>query len=208
MRIAVIGAGSVGATLGRRFAGLGHQVAYAGSRPESTSAARAAEQTPGATTGDPGQVVIGADVVVLAVPWSAVAELVPALGDLEGAVLVDATNPIAPGLQLAVGGDTSGAEVVAGLATGARVVKAFNTVGWDVMADTTFEHGRPVLPVCGDDDDALAVVEQLATALGFEPIRLGGLAAARLSEPFALTWITLAGPRGHGRQIAFSLLRR
>lgn len=208
MRIAVIGAGSVGATLGRRFADLGHDVAYAGSRPASPSAAQAAAATPGATAGAPSEVVAGADVVVLAVPWSAVAEVVPALGDLGGAVLVDATNPIAPGLQLAVGVDTSGGETVAALATGARVVKAFNTVGWDVMADATFAGGRPALPVCGDDEDAVHIVSDLATALGFEALRLGGLRAARLSEPFALTWITLAGPMGHGRGLAFALLRR
>lgn len=208
MHIAVIGAGNVGATLGRRLGQLGHQIAYAASDPTSGSAARAAGETPGATVGPPAAAADGAEVVVLAVPWAAVAEVVPSLGDLDGAVLVDATNPIAPGLTLAVGGDDSGGEQVAALATGGRVVKAFNTVGWDVMADPSFDGGTPVLPVCGDDQGAVDLVADLAADLGFEPLHLGGMAAARLSEPFALTWITLAGPRGQGRGIAFGLLRR
>ncbi len=74
------------------------------------------------------------------------------------------------------------------------------------MRDPVY-HGRGTLmPICGDDTAAKARVRELAEALGFEVVDAGGLAAARLLEPLALLWISLA--RQHGRDIAFQLVRR
>jgi uncharacterized membrane protein len=106
---------------------------------------------------------------------------------------VDATNPLAPGLKgLAVGTHTSGAEELAKLAHGARVVKAFNTTGAENMADTTYPQGMPWMPVCGDDAQARERVMALATLLGFDAVDMGALRSARYLEPFAMAWIHLA----------------
>ncbi|MBL8056869.1 MAG: hypothetical protein JNK29_09240 [Anaerolineales bacterium] len=128
--------------------------------------------------------------------------------DLAGRVLVDATNPLAPGLQLALGHTTSGAEQVAAWAPGARVVKAFNTPGVENMADPHYAGQAATMLICGDDASAKAVVAGLAEALGFDVADLGGLPQARLLEPLALIWIQLAIGQKQGRGIAFRLLRR
>jgi predicted dinucleotide-binding enzyme len=129
--------------------------------------------------------------------------------DWQGKVLVDATNPLAPGLAgLTLGTTTSGAEELARLAHGARVVKAFNSTGAENMADTAYAGGVPMMPVCGDDDAARHRVMALSTLIGFEAVDMGPLMAARYLEPFAMTWIHLAFRQGMGRRFAFALLRR
>lgn len=207
MQIAVLGAGKVGSTLGRRLAALGHRVAYAARTPDSASALAAVAATPGATAGAPAEVAAEADVVLLAVPWAAAPDALAGAGDLDGRILVDATNPLGPGPSLVVAGDDSGGEAVARLAPGARVVKAFNTVGTPVMDDPVVGGVPAFLPVCGDAEPAGVVVE-LARALGFDAEVVGPLSAARLTEPFAALWITLAYQRGHGPGMAFGLHHR
>jgi predicted dinucleotide-binding enzyme len=143
------------------------------------------------------------------VPYAAVAPIATAIPDWHGKILVDATNPLAPGLAgLSIGTTTSAAEELAKVAHGARVVKAFNTTGAENMADPRYAGGLAVMPVCGDDADARQQVMALATLIGFEAVDCGGLAAARYLEPFAMTWIHLAIKQGHGRKFAFSILRR
>ena len=87
------------------------------------------------------------------------------------------------------------------------MVKIFNTVGFGVMADTSFPDGPVVMFYCGDDTGAKAIARDLAVQMGFEAIDAGPLRQARLLEPFALLWISLA-IGGHGRDIAFRLIKR
>jgi 8-hydroxy-5-deazaflavin:NADPH oxidoreductase len=149
-----------------------------------------------------------ADIVVLAIPWSALAGAVKGLGPLAGKILVDATNPLAPDLSLAIGHDDSAGETVARLAPGARVIKAFNTTGANNMADSRYGGGKLIMPVAGDDGDAKRVVMALAGDLGFEPIDTGPLAMSRYLEPMAMVWIKLAIAQKMGRNFGFALLRR
>lgn len=126
-----------------------------------------------------------------------------------GKVLIDATNPLLPNLAgLEVGTSSSGAELIASWAPGARVVKAFNTFGANVMATPEFGGARPVLFYCGDDGAAKSAVGELAEAIGFDAKDAGPLRQARLLEPFALLWISLAMAQGYGWDIAFQLLKR
>ena len=150
--------------------------------------------------------VAGADLVCLTVPWMAAQDAVQAAGDLTGKVLVDATNPIGPGMVLTHGPTDSGAEQVARWAPGARVVKAFNTIGMEVMANPQFATGHAVLWISGDDVAACEQVADVARAIGFEPVRLGPLSRARFQEPAALVWITATTTLG--RQFAWGVLRR
>jgi predicted dinucleotide-binding enzyme len=106
------------------------------------------------------------------------------------------------------GTTTSGGEQVASWARGARVVKAFNTVGSNIMENSTFDGHRPVMFYCGDDPEAKQVVKKLIVDLVFEPLDAGPLSQARLLEPVALLWITLALRYGLGREFAYELLRR
>lgn len=194
-RIAVIGAGNVGTALGSRLAEVGHEVVFGVRDPSG-------RDLPGEATGI-SESLERADVVLLAVPWAAMADVVGSVGDAGGAVIVDATNPFGP----AAPASGSGAEQVAAWTGSRRVVKAFNTTGFNVMADPGFGSERPVMPLAGDDADAKRVVSELAAAIGFDPVDAGPLANARHLESMAALWVHLARS-GEGREIAFALLRR
>jgi predicted dinucleotide-binding enzyme len=198
VRIAVVGAGKVGAALGRRL-GRDHEVVYGVREP--------AKYPDLGAVATPHEAVQGAGVVILAVPWPAVSEVVPGLGDLRDAVLVDATNPFAPDLA-GLAAEPSGGEIVAGLATGARLVKAFNTTGAGNLARPDYGPVRPWMPLAGNDPEAKETVADLAAGLGFDPLDVGPLEMARRLEELALLWVRLAYVEGHGPDLAFALLHR
>jgi hypothetical protein len=214
LRIAVLGAGNVGGTLGRRWAGLGHHVVFGVRRPDAgASSVKGGDALPAtARVASPADAVRNADVVLLATPWAAVqsalADAGAEHGALDGCVLIDATNPIGPGLSLLTGADgASGSEQVQTLAPKARVVKAFNTTGYDNMREPSYAGAASVMFYAGDDAAAKAVVERLVRELGFEAVDAGPLVRARQLENLALLWISLAFG-GLGRDIAFRLMRR
>lgn len=204
MRIAVIGAGNVGGTLGRRWAAAGHQVTF-GVREGSDVKGGAPAGTRTASVADACR---DAEVVELCTPWAAAPAAIAAMGDLTGKVLLDSTNPIAPGFRFDEGpSGQSGAERLAAVARGARVVKVFNTTGFQNMADPVYGGQPAVMFYAGDDAEAKAVAHRLAAELGFDPVDAGPLSRARELEHMALLWIALS-VSGHGRDIAFALMRR
>lgn len=194
MNIAIIGAGQVGSTLAAALTRRGHAV---------TLGVREPAKTPGAV--DPGRAVEGAEVVVLATPFAALADVVKATGPLAGKVVLDASNPLLPGLALAVGHSDSGTETLQRLVPAAKVVKCFNTVGVEIMANPVVGGQAATLFLCGDDAGARATAAGLARDLGFEPVDVGPLKNARLLEPAAVLWIHLAMVERLGRRIALRL---
>jgi hypothetical protein len=209
--IAVIGPGSVGGTLARRWLAAGHKVVLGARDPTAERVRLLVNQLgAGVRALPPAEAAAEAEVVVLATPWARTEAAVAACGELAGKILVDCTNPLSEDFQsLAVGHDRSGAELVAGWAgPGARVVKAFNCVGFNIMADPALADGPASMPVCGDDPQARAVVMGLAADIGFEPVDAGPLREARLLEPLALLWIRLSLAHGLGRDWAFRVARR
>lgn len=193
MRIGIIGKGSVGSTLGSRWESLGHEVRY-GSREPASSIRAAAEF---------------GEIIVLAIPWPAVPDAIAAAGDLHGKVLLDCTNPIRADFSgLDLGENGSAGEMIAELSLGAKVVKVFNTVGYNVMANPDFNGQAASMLYCGDDDEAKRITASLAYELGFAPIDAGLLSQSRWLESLAWLWITLAVKQGFGREIAFELIRR
>jgi predicted dinucleotide-binding enzyme len=210
MKIGIIGSGNVGGTLGTRWAQAGHEVIF-GSRNPTSEAMRQLTAKAGATAraASFSETLATAELLLLATPWPVTQAALEGLGDLAAKVLIDATNPLLPDLSgVECGTTTSGAERVANWATGAKVVKAFNTVGFDIMANPAFGGDRPVMFYCGDDAAAKKTVRVLVEQLGFEAVDAGRLSQARLLEPFALLWISLAYAGGLGREIGFKLLRR
>jgi predicted dinucleotide-binding enzyme len=148
-----------------------------------------------------------AQVIVLATPWQATREAVRTWGDLTGNIVIDCTNPLKSDFTgLEVGHTTSGAEQVASWAGGARVFKAMNQIGSNLMDDPKVPGGQPVMFVAGGAEGKTEVMS-LVRELGFDTIDAGDLVIARLLEPFAMLWIHLALRRGFGRDIAFALLR-
>jgi 8-hydroxy-5-deazaflavin:NADPH oxidoreductase len=214
MRIGVIGAGNVGGALGTGWARAGHEVRYgvrdAGDPAGDPKLAKLVAESGGrAAAASVAEAAAWGEAVALTVPWGAAKDAIASAGDLAGKVLLDCTNPLTKDLSgLAVGPDTSAGEQVAGWAQGAKVVKIFNTTGANNMADPRYGGEAATMLYCGDDAGAKETAARLAADLGFEPIDLGPLTRARLLEPFALLWITLAYPQGHGRNIAWKLLKR
>ncbi|HUA82762.1 MAG TPA: NADPH-dependent F420 reductase [Bryobacteraceae bacterium] len=210
MNIGIIGAGNVGGTLGRRWARNGHRVCFGSREPDSEKMrALLAEAGENATAASNAETASASEVLLVATPWDAAEKTLRASGNLAGKILIDATNPLLPGLDgLAVGGTQSAAELIAKSFPGAKVVKAFNTVGYNIMADPAFDHGRVAMFYCGDDSDAKKKVGGLIGELGFEALDAGPLRQARVLEPFALLWVSLALKYGYTREIGFQLLRR
>ncbi len=201
MKIAIIGAGNVGAALGKRFSEVGHDVVYGvrnPARPEYAIAGAKFETAPEATR--------DAEVVILAVPY-AVVEAALSGCDLTGKIVVDATNPLAmtdKGLALTAGFETSGAERLATAFPRAKVVKCFNSTGFGNMADAS----GSMMFACGDDPVAAETVRILAEEIGFDAIAIGDLSKSRLLEPLAMLWIHLASTTDLTRNFAFRIERR
>jgi NADPH-dependent F420 reductase len=210
MKIAVIGIGNVGGTLGTRWAGMGHDIVFGVREPTSPKVKSLLKLTENkARAASVSDAVASSDVVVLATPWAVVRDAIAVAGDLRGKVVVDCTNPIAENSSgLTVGTTTSAGEQVAQWAAGARVVKAFNTTGSSNMANPEYDEGRATMFICGDDPEAKETVSTLASDLGFDVCDSGPLQVARYLEPLAMVWIQLAYPQGLGRDIAFRLIKR
>lgn len=210
MKIAIIGIGNVGGALARSWGRKGHELILGVRNPRDDVALALSAETGGRLSA-PGGAASQADVVVLALPWSAAESAVKSLGNLTGKIVIDCMNPLAMvngALGLERGFSTSGGETVAGWLPGARVVKTLNQVGAEVMADNARMAHRPVMFMAGNDAAAKSVVAGLLAEIGFEPLDAGDLTKARLLEPFGMVWINQALLRGKGRDWAFAAVAR
>jgi hypothetical protein len=184
MQIGILGAGNVGLALGRRLVGAGHHVQLSATRdPQALKPVADGIGAEAVSVAD----ASAADVVVLAVPWPAVPDVLGPLPDWQGRILVDATNPFVNfnPLELADLKGRSASVVVAEQAPGARVVKAFNSIAMvDFEKGPQQGHAKRVLFVSGDDAPSKETVEDLITELGFAVIDLGALdEGGRMQEP-------------------------
>jgi hypothetical protein len=199
MRIAIIGAGNVGGGLGRAFAAEGHVIVFGVRDPDSAKTAEALGATPGATATSPALSVDGADVIVFALRWDAVADTVADLPPLEGRVVIDAMNRF--------GGDPdrSTTQDLADLLPGAHLAKAFDTIGFENFTTAHARRTPAAMFVAGDDPDAKRIAMDLATQIGFEAEDAGPLANAKALEEMARVWLALT--QVHGRRVGFALSR-
>ena len=210
MRIGVIGAGNVGGTLGRSWVQNGHDVMFGVPNPTAPKMLALLKDTGGkARAGGVAEAAAHGEVVVFATPWAATQDAVRQAGDLTGKVVLDCTDPLKEDLSgLTVGHTTSGAERVAAWASSGRVVKVFNTTGFENMAQPSYGGTAITMFFAGDDAQAKRVAAQLAQEMGFDPVDAGPLANARLLEPLGFLWIYLAVQQGHGTGIAYKLVHR
>jgi NADPH-dependent F420 reductase len=210
MKIAVIGIGNVGGTLGPAWAKAGHEVIFGVRNPASKKVQTLLENAgSNARATSVAEAAAGADIVLFATPWSATQDAVRAAGNLEGKIVVDCTNPIAPDLKgLTIGTTTSAGEQVAQWARGAKVVKAFNTTGSGNMANPLYESQPVTMFICGDDDKAKEMVAQLAKEVGFDTCITGPLYHARYFEAMAMLWVDMAYLQGRGPDFAYKILMR
>jgi NADPH-dependent F420 reductase len=209
VRIAILGAGNLGAPVAAAAVRAGHDVVVSASTVES---AEKAAGPAGARAGKSNaEAVRDAEVVLLAVPYPAVAGIVAQLGEaLSGKVVLDATNPLNEAYSdlasdLATSG-VSGAEQLQRRLPDASVVKAFNTI-------FASRHARPVEDgirldafIAGEDIAAMAKAAELASSLGYRVIDAGGLRMARALEEMAFLNIMLNARNGWAWQSAWKLV--
>ena len=210
MRIAILGSGNMGGALGHLFASAGHVVTYSFSRDPAKLERLAKSSGSRARAAAPADAVRDADVVVLAVLWQHMPRVLRSAGSLKGKVLIDCTNPLTLSDDaLAVGHRTSGAEIVAKRAAGARVVKAFNTTPSELLrAGVNVLPEQPAVCYCGDDVRAKRVTARLIRQLGYEPVNCGALLSARYLEPLAMLVGELAYNQGKRPEVGLRFLRR
>ena len=184
-RIAVIGSGNIGGTVGRAWQRAGHEVVYASRSPTPPRTVAIADA------------IAGADVVLLAVPGASVPPLLAEHGPaLEGRVVIDATND--------VGGERlHHADTYAQSAPAARFARAFNTLGFEMFADPSVGGETADLFWCGPQD---AGVEQLIADVGLRPVRVGDIDAIDVVDGVCRLWLTLVFRQGYPRRLAFRLL--
>jgi len=183
MNIAIIGAGAIGSAIARKLARNGIDASIANSRgPQSLKALtdQLGPHIKAVSVKEAAQ----ADLVFLAVNWERVPEALKNLGPWNGRVLVDANNAVeVPSYQAVDLGGRASSEVLAELAPGAHVVKAFNHLVASVLdADPQVHGGRRVLFLSGQDADAKKTVSDLILRLGFAPVDLGGVSEGRLVQ--------------------------
>ena len=183
--IGVIGSGNIGEAVGEAWRRAGHDVVYASRSPEPPRTVAI------------GDAIAGADVVLLALPGAAVPRLLAEHGPgLDGRIVIDATNDL--GGERLHHVDTYGES-----APGARFVRAFNTVGFEMFADPSIGGEVADLFWCGPED---AGVEQLIADVGLRPVRVGDIDAIDVVDGVGRLWLTLVFRQGYPRRLAFRLL--
>jgi len=205
MNIAIIGAGNVGRALATSALRAGHSVTVSSARGDS--AATVARETGARAAASNREAAAGADVVVFAVPYGAVWDVLDEIGPaLAGKVVVDATNPLKPDNSGLATEGTSGAEQIQAKVPEARIVKAFNTAFAARQADPTIAGVKVDGFVAADDDDARGVVLALVESIGFHPIDAGPLQMARALEALAFLGISLQVRHGWSWQSGWKLV--
>jgi 8-hydroxy-5-deazaflavin:NADPH oxidoreductase len=203
MKVAIIGAGNVGKALASSISRAGHEVTMSASEPEHAEAAAAnvgAQPAPSSP-----DAVRDADVVVLAVPYTQATDVVaPAIrAHVAGKVVVDVTNPLTPDYS-GLATQTSAAEEIQQALPEASVVKAFNTLFATNQANPSANLDAFI---AGDDDSAKQKVVALAKSMGFSPVDVGALQAARYLEGMAFINIKLNAANGWDWTSAWRLER-
>ncbi len=199
MRVAIIGAGNIGSTLGRAWIAAGHDVRFGVTAPERTEKY---DRTAGGTLTSVTDAVEQADAVVFAIPGSAVADVLSAVAPaLDGGVVIDATNNVGGG------GPLNSAAAVAAAAPGAHYFRAFNTLGWENFASPVFAGGeRADLFYAGADGPPRELVERLVADVGLHPVWVGGSEHVDTVDGVTRLWFALVMGRHLPRHTAFRVL--
>jgi predicted dinucleotide-binding enzyme len=207
MRVGILGSGLMGSKLGTIFSRAGHEVIFSYARNEEKLRRLASTAQGNARAGTPYEASEHADVLLLAVHWSRIDDVLKQAGDLSGKVIVTCSLPMDAGnTKLIIANTTSGAEELARKVPRAQVVAAFQTVPSEVLFgvyEARRKTTRPSLVYCGDDESGKAMAAELIRDAGFDPIDAGSLRIARYTEPFALLVGQLAYEGEGGPELAY-----
>lgn len=197
---AIIGTGRMGSALGLRLAKLGHRIVFGSRNPDRNDLRELIERCGhGASAAPVADAVRSAEQVIVAVPFKAMDSVLAEVGDLDGQRVIDVSNALEmdkDGLMRMAVADSSGERLQAAK-PGAQVVKAFNTIGFHVIANPVAAGGPVTVPIAGNDSAAKQQVIALGESLGFECLDLGPLRQAHALEAMAQLYLVpyLSGRR-------------
>lgn len=205
MTIAIIGSGNVGGALAQSLIKAKHTVLIGAKFPLSEKSIQLATKI-----GEDRFAVVEwaakqADVIIITTPPESVIDLIPQLGNVKNKIIIDATNSVRTRPE----GYTTAYHALKELSGTDKLVKCFNTTGFENMLHPVYNDGGIDMFCAGNNAEAKAIAVQLSKDIGFaECYDFGGDDKVELLEKFALSWINLAILQRQGRDIAFKILRR
>jgi len=203
MKIAILGTGNIGGTLGKKWAKAGHTVHF-GTRDVHKPEVEALVKSLGGNSAasSVADAIDFGDVILFAIPGGVMDETIQANAKaLDGKIIIDAANKMrsSPMNSLAT---------FAAQAPHAKAYRAFNIYGWENFEEPEFNHIPADLFFCGPEGDSRASVEKLITDVGLSPAYLGGTDQAEVVDSLLKVWFALAAGQNKGRQLAFKVLKR
>jgi predicted dinucleotide-binding enzyme len=201
MKISIIGTGNIGSTLSRKWAEAGHTIKFGARNAADPKHQALVEAVEGkVTVASVAEAATFGEVVLLAVPGSAIEPLVAEFGDvLTEKIIIDATNQIGQA-------EMNGLGPIAATVPTARLFRAFNSLGWENFDDPQLGGSQIDLFFCGDGGEARQTVESLIADVGLRPVYVGDLEQVAVVDNLTRLWFALAFGQGYGRRLAFKML--
>jgi len=205
MKIAIIGAGKVGSALAEAWSKAGHEITLGLRDPNKPEIKKLIANLVNTTATTPLTAADGADVIVIAVPATALIEAAKSIGDAKNKLIIDCSNTIFVQLD----GYDNGSTLIADITKSKRVVKCFNTCSSVLIGNATFGKSKADTYMCGDDEEAKKIVNGLAIDAGFErAVDCGGVENAKLLEQLAGVVIGLFTKAGFSTNFSFKMLNK
>lgn len=205
MKIAVIGAGNVGGALAQQFIKAGHEVCVGAKFPLSEKSQRLAQLIGESHFTEVANAVQKSEVVIITTPPDAAVSILHLFGAVNDKVIIDATNAV----RVKPEPYATVFDAIKTITGAEHVVKCFNSTGFENMLNPIYSESGIDMFAAGNSLHAKKVAEQLAKSIGFATCYdFGGDDKVALLEQFALSWINLAIMQGHGRDLAFKIIKR
>lgn len=187
--IAIIGTGRMGQALGARLVELDKEVVFGSREPQGENTAELRDRF---TLSSINEAVQSSNIVFVAVPYHAAGQLSSQFGDVSGKVIIDVTNALKMGTDglMEFASPTSSGEELQNAMSGAKIVKAFNTVGAHIIRDPSLASGPVSVPILSDCDASKATVTSLCEEMELQPVDLGPMRHSRFVEGMAALYLT------------------
>ena len=200
MKIAILGAGNIGGTLGGKWTKAGHDVCFGVRDAQSPKTLAALERAPGAVILDVSAAIRESDLVLFSMPWKIVPEIAQAnAADLNSKLLIDATNNFA-------GPVINNLKALKDSAPDAKIYRAFNSLGWEVFANPVINSQTADMFYSGPDGKTRDSIHKLIGEIGVNPIWVGDNDRIHLVDNMGALWVNMVFQRGWKRHSAFRVL--
>jgi 8-hydroxy-5-deazaflavin:NADPH oxidoreductase len=200
MKIAILGAGNIGGTLGSKWSKAGHAVCFGVRDVHSPKTLAAVEQAQGTKALDVSAAIRESDMILFSVPWKTVPEIAQAhAADLNGKLLIDATNNFS-------GPVINNLKVLQEEAPDARIYRVFNSLGWEVFANPVINGQTADMFYSGPDGETRALIHKLIEEIGVHPIWVGENDRVHLVDNVGALWVNMVFQRGWKRHSAFKAI--